>query len=295
MTGTGLKGVVAAIPTPFEASGTPDVARFLRLARHLLDNGCDALNVCGTTGEATSMSVRERQMVMQAAATSLPRDRLMVGTGAAATTDAVELTATAARLGFAAALVLPPFYYKGVSDDGVAAYLHEIIQATQDTAIPIYLYNFPALSGVPYTPDLVRRLVAAFPGRIRGVKDSSGDMDYAGELAQMLDGALDVFPSNEATLPAARAGQFAGCISATATLSSRLCAAALHRGDSAALDKAVALRAVLSSGVLIANIKSAVARLMDDPDHARVRPPLVALGARASDELAQALAAVDAA
>ncbi|WP_439570299.1 dihydrodipicolinate synthase family protein [Roseovarius mucosus] len=290
---TGLRGVIAAIPTPFDANGMPDIGRFVRLAAHLLDNGCDALNVCGTTGEATSMSVQQRKTVMQGAAAALPIERLMVGTGAAATADAVELTVAAAQLGFAGALVLPPFYYKGVSDEGIIAFLSEIIEATEDTGLPIYLYNFPALSGVAYTPSLVHRLVTMFPGRIKGVKDSSGDMAYACQLARLHDGVLDVFPSNEATLPDAHTGQFAGCISATATLSSRLCAAIYREGNTAALERAVAIRGVLSAGALIPNIKSAVGRMMDDQEYVRVRPPLVALNASQAKAIGQALDALE--
>ena len=112
-----LSGVIAAIATPVDENGAPDVKRAINLARYLLDNGCDGLNVLGTTGEATSFSVDERKSVMDAyKANGLPLQRLMVGTGAASVSDAVALTRHAAELGFAGALVLPPFYYKGVPD-----------------------------------------------------------------------------------------------------------------------------------------------------------------------------------
>jgi 4-hydroxy-tetrahydrodipicolinate synthase len=140
-----LRGVIAAIATPIEQNGEPDIARATRLARFLLDNGCDGLNVLGTTGEATSFSLAQRQRVMTAYRDAgLPLGRLMVGTGAAAVADAVALTRHAAELGFAGALVLPPFYYKGVPDDGLAAYIDTIVSATAATPIPIYLYHFPA-------------------------------------------------------------------------------------------------------------------------------------------------------
>ncbi|MBF9060126.1 dihydrodipicolinate synthase family protein [Rhodobacterales bacterium HKCCSP123] len=293
MTEASLKGVIAAIPTPFDAGGEPDTDRFVRLAKVLLDTGCDALNVCGTTGEATSMSVAQRSAVMRAAASELPRERLMVGTGAAAVSDAVELTRMAASLGFAGALVLPPFYYKGVSDAGIVDYLREIVKATEAAPVPIYLYNFPALSGVAYTPGLVAALIEAFPGRIRGIKDSSGDMAYAGEVAALRGGILDVFPSNEGTLKEAREGRFAGCISATANLTGRDCALAFRDGDAVALDRAVSIRKRLSTGDLIPNVKAATARMMKDPDYARVRPPLVALTGEEADELANGLSALE--
>jgi 4-hydroxy-tetrahydrodipicolinate synthase len=126
-----LAGVIAAVATPVEANGSPDLARATKLARFLLDNGCDGLNVLGTTGEATSFSLEERKRVMDAyKAAGLPFDRMMVGTGAAATADAVALTRYAADLGFAGALVLPPFYYKGVPDEGLVAFIDTIVQAT---------------------------------------------------------------------------------------------------------------------------------------------------------------------
>src|SRR5215471_10026741 len=142
-----LSGVIAAVATPIEESGAPDRERAVQLARFLLDNGCDGLNVLGTTGEATSFSLDERKAVMDAyKANGLPLARLMVGTGAAAVSDAVALTRHAAALGFGGALVLPPFYYKGVPDDGLVAYIDTLVQATAATPIPLYLYHFPAMS-----------------------------------------------------------------------------------------------------------------------------------------------------
>src|SRR5207247_10913608 len=132
------------------------------------------------TGEATSFWIEQRRKLMNAyREAGLPMARLMVGTGAAAVGDAVELTRHAAELGFAAALVLPPFYYKGVADDGLMAYVEAIVAATERRPIPIYLYHFPALSGVAWHVGLVARLVARFGGRIAGLKDSSGDLGFA--------------------------------------------------------------------------------------------------------------------
>ena len=178
-----------------------------KLARFLLDNGCDALNVLGTTGEATSFSLAERKAVMSAyKAQGLPLDRLMVGTGAAAVSDAAALTRHAADLGFAGALVLPPFYYKGVPDDGLVAYIDRLLCATEERPIPIYLYHFPAMSGLPWHVDLIKRLLATFPSRIVGLKDSSGDMAYA-RSAAAISPDFAVFPSTEAALLEARGGR----------------------------------------------------------------------------------------
>src|SRR5438105_11501218 len=239
---TKLRGVIAAVATPINEDGSPDVARATKLARYLLDNGCDGLNVLGTTGEATSFSLEQRKAVMsEYKKAGLPLDRLMVGTGAAATADAVALTRHAAELGFAGALVLPPFYYKGVPDDGLAAYIATIVKATSEKPIPIYLYHFPSQSGLPWHVKLIARLLETHPGRIVGLKDSSGDMPYAREAAGVAKG-FKVFPSTEACLIEARSGIFAGCISATANLNADLCQRAWASADAAAMDSLVPLR-----------------------------------------------------
>jgi len=274
-----LSGVIAAIATPVDEAGSPDLARAMKLARYLLDNGCDALNVLGTTGEATSFSRYERKMVMDAyKAHDLPMHRLMVGTGAAAVSDAIALTRHAAELGFAGALVLPPFYYKGVPDDGLAAYVGALIEATAAKPIPIYLYHFPAMSGLPWHVALIRRLLDTYPSRIVGLKDSSGDMAYA-RAAAAISKDFAVFPSTEAALIEARGGAFAGCISATANCNADLCARAWHEGDQAALDAAVTIRKLFDGKPLVSGVKALLAHIHGDPALARVKPPLAALSA----------------
>ncbi len=280
-----LRGVIAAIITPVSKDGTPDTARLIERARFLLENGCNGLNLLGTTGEATSFTAGQRRAVMEAIASSgLPMDRFMVGTGAAAVRDAEALSCAAAELGFAGALVLPPFYYKPVPDDGIARYLDAIVTATAETQLPIYLYNFPALSGIAYTPELVSELVARFGSRIAGLKDSSGDLAYAGQIAA-ISPALKVFPSNEATLVRARAGEFAGCISATANLNSVLCGKAYNEGDEAALAQAVAIRQVFDGLPLVPGIKLLCAEIANDPELANTVPPLCQLTSTQREEL----------
>jgi 4-hydroxy-tetrahydrodipicolinate synthase len=274
-----LSGVIAAVATPIGEDGAPDLKRAVNLARTLLDNGCDGLNVLGTTGEATSFSRDERKAVMSAyKAAGLPLDRLMVGTGAAAVSDAVALTRHAAELGFAGALVLPPFYYKGVPDDGLLAYIGTLVQATADQPIPIYLYHFPAMSGLPWHVTLIKRLLESFPSRIVGLKDSSGDMAYARSAAAIAPN-FAVFPSTEAALLEARSGTFAGCISATANLNADLCARAWRSGDAGALDAAVTIRKLFDGKPLVSGVKALLAHIYDDPVLARVKPPLSALSA----------------
>jgi 4-hydroxy-tetrahydrodipicolinate synthase len=274
-----LSGVIAAIATPVAEDGTPDLKRAVKLARYLLDNGCDGLNVLGTTGEATSFSLSERKSVMDAyKANGLPLNRLMVGTGAAAVADAVALTRHAAELGFGGALVLPPFYYKGVPDDGLVAYIDTLVHATAQTPIPIYLYHFPAMSGLPWHVTLIKRLLESFPTRIVGLKDSSGDMAYARSVAA-ISKDFAVFPSTEAALIEAKQGAFAGCISATANLNADLCARAWGQGDPAALEAAVAIRKLFDGKPLVSGVKALLGHIHGDPALARVKPPLAAFSA----------------
>jgi 4-hydroxy-tetrahydrodipicolinate synthase len=274
-----LGGVIAAIATAVDANGVPDSGRSVALARYLLDNGCDGLNVLGTTGEATSFSLDQRRSVMNAyAASGLPLERMMVGTGAAALADAVALARHAAELGFAGALVLPPFYYKGVHDDGLVATIEAIVNATADRPIPIYLYHFPAQSGLHWHVALIRRLIENFGERIVGLKDSSGDMTFAREAASILP-RFKVFPSTEAALPEARSGPFAGCISATANLNADLCARAYRSGDAAALAQAVAIRKLFDGKPLVPGVKALLAHIHDEPQWGRVAPPLCAFPA----------------
>jgi 4-hydroxy-tetrahydrodipicolinate synthase len=279
MTTATLQGVIAAIATAIDQNGEPDCARSVALARFLLDNGCDGLNVLGTTGEATSFSLEQRRRVMSAyAASGLPLDRMMVGTGAAATADAIALSKHAAELGFAGALVLPPFYYKGVPDDGLVAYIDAIVTATAARPIPIYLYHYPAQSGLPWHVGLIRRLLDGFGDRIVGLKDSSGDMDFA-RAAAAVSPRFKVFPSTEAALPDARSGPFAGCISATANLNADLCARAYRSGDAAALAEAVTIRKLFDGKPLVPGVKALLAHIHGDPHWARVAPPLAAFAA----------------
>ncbi len=279
MTERKLSGVIAAVATPVGEDGAPDLKRAVSLARYLLDNGCDGLNVLGTTGEATSFSLDERKSVMDAyKANGPPLHRMMVGTGAAAVSDAVALTRHAAELGFAGALVLPPFYYKGVPDDGLVAYIDTLVKATAQKPIPIYLYHFPAMSGLPWHVTLIERLLESFPTRIVGLKDSSGDMAFA-RAAAAVSPDFAVFPSTEAALIEARAGAFAGCISATANLNADLCARAWREGDPAALDAAVSIRKLFDGKPLVSGVKALLGHIHGDPALSRVKPPLAAFSA----------------
>jgi 4-hydroxy-tetrahydrodipicolinate synthase len=289
---TRLSGVIAAVATAIDARGEPDAARSTALGRFLLDHGCDGLNVLGTTGEATSFSLDQRRRVMTGYAESgLPLHRLLVGTGAAALADAVALTTHAAELGFAGALLLPPFYYRDVPDAGLLRGLDAIVAATARHPIPIYLYHFPALSGVPWRLDLIPRILTTFSGRIAGLKDSSGDLAFS-RAAAALGEAFDVFPSSETVLGEARHAGFAGCISATVNLNADLCARAYAHADVAGLSAAIAIRGLFEGRPVVPGVKAILAHIHDDPAWARVMPPLEAYSAAEAAEVVAGYEAV---
>lgn len=271
-----LRGVIAAIPTPVTTGGEPDIARFLLHARWALSNGCDALNVLGTTGEANSFSADQRRAVMSAAAGELDTTRLMVGVGTPDLATTIALTQHAYGLGFAAALVLPPYYYKGVSDDGLFAWFERLVLATRDTPGLVYLYNFPQLTGIPFSFELARRLKDAFPERIAGAKDSSGDLSYASRLAEIA--GFDVFPSSETAIAKVDTEGYAGCISATVSVTAPLVAKFWNTPQDAALALSVTeARVAIAAHPLVPAVKYLTAQLHDDPSFERVLPPHVLL------------------
>jgi 4-hydroxy-tetrahydrodipicolinate synthase len=277
-----IRGVVAAVATPVDERLEPDHGTLVEHSRRLLENGCDGLNILGTTGGFASFSVAQRSGVMAALASSgLPLGTMMVGTGGASFHDTVALTTRAVELGFAGALVIPPFYYKNVSDDGVFAYFANVVEAVAANHLRLYLYNFPAMSGVPFTPSLVERLLGAFPTVIVGLKDSSNDAVYVAELHRRFPG-LDVFPSSESVLAAARSAGYAGCISATVNVTAPL-AARVWSGDEDAGGDAqtslAAIRAAISSVPLIPAVHHLIGEQYRDEGWSRIPPPLHALNA----------------
>lgn len=291
-----LKGVIAAAATPLTGDLAIDLDQLIAHCRHLLDKGgCDGINLLGTTGEATSFSVDQRLAAMRAIARSgLPLSRFMVGTGAAAFDDACRLTAEARTLGFAGALLLPPFYYKGITADALVAYVTAVVERVGRDGLSLYLYHFPANSGVPYTPDAVARLRDRFPDTLKGLKDSTGDLDYSGGLARDLPG-FDVFPSAEAAIGNAAELGLAGCISATANVTGPFAQVAFtgktQAERDAALAHAVRIRAEIAKFPLVAAVKETLALLSGDPSWRRMMPPLVPLSREEQASLARALAA----
>jgi 4-hydroxy-tetrahydrodipicolinate synthase len=285
-----IKGVLAPVVTPFTQDLRPDAARLLRHCRWLLENDV-GLALFGTNSEANSLSVEEKvELLEQAVEAGLPPARMMPGTGCCALSDSVRLTKKAVELGAGGVLMLPPFYYKGVSDEGLFRNYAEIIERVGDARLRIYLYHIPPIAQVPITLTLIERLLKAYPGAIAGVKDSSGDWSNTeAMLKQFQPEGFDVFPGSESFLLAALRGGGAGCISATANVNpgpiATLAASWSEpeaQAQQAGLDK---VRAIYQDYVMIPALKAAIAHYGQDPAWRTVRPPLVEMQAEQSAKL----------
>lgn len=273
-----MQGIIAAIPTPVDQQGRPIEALFLEHARWALENGCDGLNVLGSTGEANSFDGETRRRVMGWAARGLDPARLMVGTGTPSLAETIALTEHADDLGYPVALVLPPYYYTPPSDEGLQTWYTTLHRALGDRPIRVWFYNYPQMTGFAIPARVIEALHQGAPQRFDGIKDSSGDLDYCRGLAAAMP-ALRVFPSSETSLPLASEAGFAGCISATANHSAPLCAR-LQRGGAGAAglaEEIAGLRASISAQPLIPAVKHLVARRTGVADWARPLLPFVPL------------------
>ena len=212
-----ITGVLSPVVTPFKADLSPDAEKFVRQCTWLLSQNV-GLAVFGTNSEANSLATEEKiELLDRLIAAGLDPARMMPGTGCCAITDSVRLTKHAVKLGCGGVLMLPPFYYKGVSDDGLFRNFAEIVERVGDSGLRIYLYHIPPVSNVPITLTLIERLLKAYPGTIAGAKDSSGDWNNTkAMLDQFAKSSFDVFPGAETFLLAGLRSGGAGCISATA-------------------------------------------------------------------------------
>jgi 4-hydroxy-tetrahydrodipicolinate synthase len=297
MTANTIRGVLSPVVTPFDRDLRPDAARLAAHCRWLVERDV-GLAIFGTNSEANSLTTSEKLDLMDAVVhAGLPPARMMPGTGCCALPDTVELTRRAVAHGCAGVLMLPPFYYKGVSDDGLYASYAEVIERVADARLRIYLYHIPPVSQVPITLALIERLLDRYPGTIAGIKDSSGDWaNTSAMLERFQPRGFDVFAGSETFLLATLRAGGAGCISATANVNPAAIARLAQSWRSneadvqqAALDR---VRATFQTFPMIPALKAAVAQFAQDPAWATVRPPLVPLSAGQRTSLAEALAAI---
>ncbi|HZZ64990.1 MAG TPA: dihydrodipicolinate synthase family protein [Candidatus Baltobacteraceae bacterium] len=269
----GLEGVFAAVVTPFDQNLVPDAAAAIPYYQSLLARGCQGLNILGTTGEAMSVGLRARRAFMEAVAQELPAGRLMVGVGASALDDAAELSRTAIDAGFSWQLIIPPFYYRDVDDDGIVRYFDALFRRTPPRAQSVVLYNFPRMSGITFHADLVERLAREFPEAIAGVKDSSNSFELEEQILQRCP-RLRVFPGTEALLQQARKHGLAGCISGSVCLWPELAAHVWASGDAGEAERLAELRGGLPASGLIGAVRSRIANERADSLWSRSVPPL---------------------
>ncbi len=286
---TSLSGVWAASLTPVTSGLAPDADRLNTHFERLVADGCDGIVLFGTTGEATSFSVAERiGLLDQLIEAGADPGRIIVGVGCAAAVDTVTLTRAASGHGVAGVLMLPPFYYKAVSDDDLAAAYGWIFGEVGADVSPVLLYNIPQVSGVTLSPSLVERLAGEYPDAVKGLKDSSGDLDsLRGFLAAMPGSA--VFAGTELLLVPGLAEGAVGTISAAANINARHIRTAVESGDSADIEILREARTVLATEAVIPALKAVVADRLDDVGWAAVRPPFRSLAAGVGARLNAAL------
>ena len=305
-----IRGVLAPVVTPFKSDLAPDSQRFIAHCKWLLSQNC-GLAVFGTNSEANSLSMEERATLLdELVEAGVDPSRMMPGTGCCSIMETVKLTKQAVRNGCAGVLMLPPFYYKDVGEEGLYRYFSEVVQRVGDARLKIYLYHIPSVAVVSITTGLVERLLAAYPDAIAGMKDSSGDWNNTKTFLDAFAArTFDVFVGSESFLLANMRNGGVGTISATANVNP----AAIYKlygdlvrsrtGDNAAaqidLDdqqqRLNVVRGVFSTRKfpsMIAALKEAIAIYADDPAWRTVRPPLIGLTPEQAKTLAAELKAI---
>ena len=285
-----IKGVLSPVVTPFKADLSPDPDRFVRQCRWLLSQNV-GLAVFGTNSEANSLSVEEKiELLDRLVASGLDPARMMPGTGHCALTDSVRLTAHAMKLGCGGVLMLPPFYYKGVSDDGLFRSFAEVIERVGEARLRVYVYHIPPVSQVPITRGLVERLLKAYPMQTAGMKDSGGEWkNTQAFLDAFARDGFDVFAGSETFLLQNMRAGGAGCISATANVNPGPIARLFESWQNADADQQQArldeIRSTFAKFPMIPALKAAIAHYGGDASWTTVRPPLVELAAEQSKAL----------
>jgi 4-hydroxy-tetrahydrodipicolinate synthase len=277
-----IKGVLSPVVTPFKSDYLPDAERFVRHCRWLVSNNV-GLAVFGTNSEGNSLSAQERMALLERLVEAgVDPARMMPGTGCCALSDSVRLSSHAVKLGCAGVLMLPPFYYKGVSDEGLYRNFAEVIEQVGDARLRIYLYQIPPVTQVAIGVALIERLLKNYPQNIAGIKDTSGDWNYTKTvLDAFAKTGFDVFAGTETILLATMRGGGAGCISATANVNP----APIHRlfdtwkgADADAQQESInSTRLIFQKYPMIPALQQAIAHWSNDPGWAKVRPPLVEL------------------
>ena len=296
MASTPFAGVLVPVLTPFNRHGEPDAGRFIAFCRFLLDQGADGLAIFGTTSEANSMSASERmELLDRLVAAGIPPAKLMPGTGACSMTEAAALSRHAVGHGVGGVLMLPPFYYKGMDDDGLFAFFAGVIDRVASAALKVYLYHIPPQTILGLSLDLVGRLIEAYPQTVVGLKDSSGDWSNTAALIERFPG-FAIFPGSEVFLLDGLRKGGVGCITATGNVNVpgiRKVYENWRTPQADALQAEITLaRKTIQAYPMVPALKRIVAHFHNDPDWAAVRPPMTALTAAQSAALLADLAKI---
>ncbi|MFT4439356.1 dihydrodipicolinate synthase family protein [Caballeronia sp. 15715] len=290
----GLRGVLSPVLTPFNADGSPSIPRFVNHCHWLLRRGV-GLAIFGTNSEANSLSVSEKRALLDTLLEAgVPPARLLPGGGACALPDVIELTSHAVKSGCAGVLMLPPFFYKGVSDEGLFRVFADVIETIADSRLRLYLYHIPAVTQVGVSFALIERLLARYPGVVAGIKDSSGEWDHtAALLKEFQSDDFDVFAGTETLLLPTLQNGGAGCITATGNVNPsaivRL-ADSWCDADAAARQRVLNdTRAIFQRYPIIPAMKATIAAQTGDSQWGAVRAPLVELDSVQQHELQRAL------
>jgi len=271
-----MHGVLAPVVTPFRPDLSPDVPALLTHCRWLLDCGV-GLVLFGTTSEANSLSLAERLELLEHVTGAVDPGRVLVGSGCCALPDTVALTRRATELKTGGVLMLPPFYYKAVSDEGLFRSYAYVLEKVPEASV--YLYHIPPIAQVGLSRALIERLLERFPGNILGIKDSSGEPNHTHSL---LDLPFAVFPGSESYLLSALRAGARGCISATANINPKGLAELYAHPTEERQARVAAVREALRPYPMIPALKA----LLGWPV---VRPPLVELPAAQLAELREKL------
>jgi len=283
-----LSGVWAASVTPMTSDLLPDAKRLARHMEWLHSEGCHGIVLFGTTGEANSFSVAERRRLLEELfELGADLSNVIVGTGCCSVTDTVELSQHAVDAGCAAVLLLPPFYYKSVSDDGLVAAISASIEKTDRETMKVMLYHFPRMASIGYSVPVIHRLKEAFGSQIAGIKDSTGDTDNLTHLCREIED-FAVFAGSEALLPYVIREGGVGCISATTNVTSRL-ARAVYDGEKGEAERLIKIRKALEALPFVSTMKHLLADFHDEPGLKTVRPPMTELTAAHQQRLDQIL------
>ena len=288
-----MSGVLCPVITPFNEDLSPDPDRLIRQCQWLLSQNV-GLAVFGTNSEANSLSIEEKIMLLdRLVAAGIDTNRMMPGSGCCALTETVKLTDYAVKLGCAGTLMLPPFYYKDVSDDGLFASFAEVIERVGSTSLRVYLYHIPPVSQVGISLDLIERLIKAYPDTIVGIKDSSGDWENTNAMLERRWDNFRVFAGAETFLLQTMRGGGSGCISATANINPAAIDNLYQKWQSPDADRLQLeldqIRDTAMAFPMIPGLKATVAHFTNDTQWRTVRPPLVPLAVDQRDTLVEAL------